>query len=157
MKYFILLIPFLLSAMSVEKEWSLLSKSQQKAIIEDYHYGKQYDVGLTLASINWAESTGCKFQIHNNQYGCYHQHIKYFLSDYEIPDTKYNRSLYATKLVVNKEWSRDVAIKKILTLYNRYKSWDKAIGAYNGTSNFTTHGYQKRIYRYMRFLKRYIK
>jgi hypothetical protein len=125
--------------------------------VQDYHYGKQYGVGWTLASVNWTESDGCRYQVGKGDYGCYQQNIKYFLSDYKIKDTHYNRSKYATKLIVNRPWARDVAIKKILSLKVKYGSWDKAIGAYNGTINFKTKKYQQEIYKRMRFLKTIIK
>ena len=134
-----------------------MTEAQRSAILSDYYYGKKYNVGWTLASINWAESSGCKYQIYKQQYGCYHQHIIYYLLDYSLKDNRYTKSYYATKLVTDKEFARLTAVNKLLKLKMQYRTWHRTIGAYNGTSNLTTNKYQRRIYKYMRFLKKIIK
>lgn len=133
MKLSILLLPLLLLA-SPAKEWKALSDTQKSEIIADYNYGKTFDVGYSLAAINWQESSGCKYQIGEltGDYGCYHINLKYHLLRNTLDDNQYNRSAEATKLVVDRAYSRSIAIEQIL-FWNKVArgKWFVTWGMYN--------------------------
>lgn len=155
MKYITaLLFPLFLLA-SPAKEWKMLSDHQKSEIIADYHYGKEFDVGYSLAAINWQESAGCRYQIGEltGDYGCYHINLKYHLLRNALEDNIYNRSAEATKLVVDRTYSRTIAVEQIL-FWNKVArgSWYTTWGHYNAgyVPNLT---YARSVANKVKFLK----
>jgi hypothetical protein len=122
---------------SPKSEWNGLSDTQKRIITEDYHYGKQFNAGYTLAAINWHESQGCKYQIGEltGDFGCYQMNLKYFLIRNEVDNNYYNRNMYATKFIADRLWARQLALNEIIYWNKQAKSWYKTWAMYNGGFN----------------------
>ena len=126
---------------NLKKEWHGLSKDEKASILKSYLVGRKYDMGLTLAAINWQESYGGRWQvsIDHNDVGIYHINLHWYFKALGIKDTIYNRSKYTTFIILHPKLSEKYVIAKLLNLrkmynYNYYKVW----WHYNGSKKYAT-------------------
>ena len=140
--------------MSIADEWNYLLTDRQKyQILSDLKWGAKYNIGYTLAAINWEESQGCEFIFSKGGgVGCYHQHVDYYLTDHKL-SSNYRIWSKTHEMLLRRGGGRSAAKWKIEALYAKYGNWWYVWGAYNGTSNFKTGRYQNKIATKVKFLK----
>jgi len=142
----LLLCIFLFSTLSAEepdlkKDWSALSKDEKASILRSYLVGRKYDMGLTLAAINWQESRGGRWQVStdHNDVGVYHINLHWYFKALNIKDTIYNRSKYTTFIILHPDLSEEYVIAKLLNLRKIYNSnYYSVWWHYNGSKKYAT-------------------
>ncbi|RAX54611.1 hypothetical protein CCY99_02275 [Helicobacter sp. 16-1353] len=119
------------------------SQSQKEIIAYAYNYGKQYDLGFTLAAIAWHESCAGEYRMNfaDPSAGIYHALIPGVIRRYKmLKDTGFNRNVIGELLVRDDEFASKVAIdelmywdkvrdgnwKNIVKSYNKGFSWEKS-------------------------------
>lgn len=121
------------------KDWEILSVKEKESILKSFETGEKYNIGLTLAAINWQESNGGRYQIStdNKDFGLYHINLYWYFKEFKIPDNMWNRSKHATLLLTKPEVSEQYVISKINNLLSihdgdKFKVWK----SYNGSHNY---------------------
>jgi len=122
----------------VKSEWLNMSDGEQLAIVNSYHKGKRYDIGYTLAAIAWVESRGGRWRIgtSTSDFGIYHVNIYWYLKELGVEDTIYNRSKYATRLLIRPDIEEEFVINKLVNLHKSNKSWIIVWYKYNGSMEY---------------------
>jgi len=151
----LLLTAQLFSATDLKKVWNNMYQEQRESIYQSYEAGVDYNLGYTLAAINWQESVGGVYQISMDyhDFGIYHINIKWYLRGEKIKDTMWNRSKYSTFILTHPKVSEIYVISKLQNILrsngnNFYKTWWK----YNGSKV-----YAKDIHDKVIFLKKVFK
>ena len=122
----------------VKSEWLNMSEEEQLVIINSYYKGNYYNVGYTLAAIAWIESRGGRWRIgtSSSDYGIYHVNIHWYLKELGVKDTMYNRSKYATRIMIRPDIEEEFVINKLVKLHKQYKSWRTVWYKYNGSKEY---------------------
>lgn len=139
MKKIILLASLLATSLTLKAnvctEVISLSPKQIETLQYSHHRGEPYNLGETLAAISWQESSAGKYLINprDPSGGAYHVLARTALSYEGIKYNTMNESLILTKLVLNRDYSADMALTVLRTdakRFNnsRYLMW----GSYNG-------------------------
>ena len=151
---FLLTLP-LFGAPNLRKIWNNMTDRQRASIYHSYITGKPYDIGYTLAAINWQESVGGLYQIStdHHDFGVYHINIIWYLKENRIKNTMWTRSKYSTLIITHPNYSELYVISKIMGLLrandnNFFKTWWR----YNGSETYAVH-----ILRKVVFLKKVFK
>ena len=124
---------------SLKKKWYALSSDEKASIIKSYLAGRKYDLGLTLAAINWQESCGGRWQvsIDHNDAGIYHINLHWYFKSLGIKDTVYNRSKYTTFIILHPKLSEKYVIAKLLNLRKMYNgNYYRVWWHYNGSKKY---------------------
>ena len=162
------LIPLAAHGTTIEQydnDYNSLSVEQQEFIQWVYDFGKPYNLQWTLAAKVWEESQ-CGLQViserthpvYGKDYGITQINIHWLLVAHNLPDTPFNRSKYATKLVRDDVYCLLETINNIRHWECLKKSWQSyrfVWAHYNGgtTPNWD---YAERIAKRIRVLTKYI-
>jgi len=136
-------------ASDVKTEWNSLSTEERSVIMESYVIGNDYNLGLTLAAICWQESMGGRWQISTdgNDVGLYHINLHWYMKEFHIKDTIWNRSKYATLLITKPELSRVYVLAKLTNLARtNHNNWHKVWWRYNGSEEYALNIKDKVMY-----------
>ena len=125
----------------IEKDWMMLSEKEKVSILRSFLVGRKYDLGLTMAAINWQESRGGRWQVStdHSDVGIYHINLYWYFKNLGISDNIYNRSQYTTLLILYPELSEEYVIDKLTTLRKRYNdNFYKVWWRYNGAKAYAS-------------------
>ena len=150
----LILISSLYGKSKLEYAWSHLSTQERMCIFNSYRAGLKYDIGLTLAAINWQESVGGRYRISidGNDVGIYHVNLYWYFKEFNIENTMWNRSKYATILITKPKIEEAYVITKLINLKLIHKHWIDVWTAYNGSKEYSI-----KILNKVRFLRRKFK
>lgn len=103
-----------------------LSTEQKNILVQSIQIGDKHNLGYVLAAIAWVESQAGMYPINANThaYSPYHILLKTALARRNVPDTNFNRSAMASRLVGDLEYSADLAIEEV-------QFWQKVRGKQN--------------------------
>lgn len=105
---------------------SELSHEQKDILVRSIQIGEKRDLGYTLAAIAWVESQAGLYPINANThaYSPYHILLKTAMVRRGVENTPFNRSMLASKLVNDLEYSAELALEEI-------EYWQKIRGKRN--------------------------
>lgn len=115
------------------KVWDNLSDEQKYRLEYSYQYGKQHDLGWTLAAIALVESVGGVYKINpdTQDYGTHQININTAMSHLKIGGVWNKRSLM-TRLVVDDEFNAYMAVQVLEGFNRQHKGdWKKVVMSYN--------------------------
>jgi len=121
---------------NLEKDWVGMSEKEKKAIAASFQMGAKYNLGYTLAAINWHESKGGRWRISadGNDVGYYHVNVYWYLKENGIRNSIWKRLEYKTLLITNQKLELDYVISMLVKLRKKYKNaWLKIWRDYNGS------------------------
>lgn len=103
-----------------------LTSEQKDILVQSIQIGEKRNLGFTLAAIAWVESQAGMYPINANThaYSPYHVLLKTAMKRRDVQDTPFNRSMLASKLVNDLEYSADLALEEI-------EYWQKVRGKKN--------------------------
>ena len=112
---------------------------QQKALMKKaYNYGKEFDLGHSMAAIMWKESfvgdDVVPFNLGDPSGGYWHKHIDYLLIQEGKPVNNMNRNLAMLELIQNMDYAAALAIADLEHWQAEFgqNAWSKVYAAYNG-------------------------
>lgn len=110
-------------------------KNQIQTIRYAYHYGKKYNLGLTMAAIAWKESCAGLYRINfeDPSAGIYHAYLPNVIKrHYKKPNTAFRRNAVAEKLIRDPEFASQIALEELLYWKKiRKGNWKEMIKSYN--------------------------
>jgi hypothetical protein len=158
----ILLTNICLCVGALPEEWKALTSHQQESIRASYEYGVPFDLGWTLAAIEWQESAGGKYLVNlqDPSAGAHHININTYMSRHrdEIEDTPFNRNVVAQWLIDSHILSCREAITELTYWKNERHngSWSKTVRSYRAGNRWESPAgwqYYKSITARINFLK----
>lgn len=150
MRYFIIFVTFFTLTPSVlaniapkvlalsnqcVKDVKDFSHSQNEVLLYAFKYGKEHNLGLTLAAIAWQESCAGAYKMNfsDPSAGLYHAYIPGVLRRYNLlSDNSFNRNVVGEILIRDDEFSSKVALDELL-YWNKVRDgdWARVIKSYN--------------------------
>jgi len=140
-------------------DYKMMTTEQKQVLKKAYEHGKPFDLGYTLASIAWQESSCGKYMVNvfDPSFGIYHIQTKNAVSFTKVEDTKFNHNRVAMLLIDDFDYSSAICISVLRWWINYHKgSWSKAVSSYNGGFKGSK-VYLRKIRTKIRFLKGIIK
>lgn len=119
------------------RELDNLSTEQVDTMYKVFNYGVKHDLQWSLTAIAWRESMFgvLKLPLDNgSDRGLMQINLNTYFKRYGIKDTRWNRSKYGTKLVIDDYHCMDAAIDELRYWESKKKSWEnyrKVWGGYN--------------------------
>lgn len=103
-----------------------LSAQQKNLLVQSIQIGEKRNLGYTLAAIAWVESQAGLYPVNANShaYSPYHILLKTALARRNVPNTDFNRSKMASRLVGDLEYSAALALEEV-------EYWQKVRGKKN--------------------------
>lgn len=133
-----------------------LMADQYWCVRKAFEFGKQYDLGHTLAGIVWQESK-CKYRMNvdSGDYGITHVNIHSLLRRLGKPNNHYTRSEYASHLVANDIFAMQTAVAELLywKLDRNRVGWEHMVNSYNEGNNVEHGVYASKVRKAIQFLK----
>ena len=151
MKRLILILCMLMCSVSTISSSGLLSlylnlleklnDGQKRVLVDSYTYGKNFDLGYTLAAIAWKESNFGMYMTNlgdgkYGSYGVFHILLDHAIVRHNIKATnKWNKSRLVERLIFDFDFSAQEAIGQLEYWKNKFKNKENtlawAIAGYN--------------------------
>ncbi|RDU68823.1 hypothetical protein CQA62_05400 [Helicobacter cholecystus] len=110
-------------------------KDQLQTIRYAYHYGKNHDLGYTMAAIAWKESCAGLYRINfdDPSAGIYHAYLPNVIKrHYKKQNTSFRRNMVAERLIRDLEFASQIALEELLYWKKiRKNNWKAMIKSYN--------------------------
>jgi hypothetical protein len=149
------------------QEWRNFSPDQMRIMVKTWNYGKEHNLPWSLTAIAWKES---KFGLvcvplkpnKSSDYGITQINLNEYFRKNKIPNTRWNRSKYATMFIRDDEKALEEAVN-ILEYYNSIRpkgyGWRWVWARYNQGHNVDYVGkkYARDIATYIRVMKKITK
>lgn len=115
-----------------------LDQQQVQTLYQSYNYGKEYNMGLSLAAIAWQESNAGLYPINisDPSFGVHHILLSTAMKRSDVKNTNYHRNMLASKLL-DHNVSASFAIKE-LQYWSKYHkgNWSRIWASYNAGHNY---------------------
>ncbi|WP_051420595.1 hypothetical protein [Helicobacter pametensis] len=136
MKHFgLFIILFCVSYLDACKDIKLFNQSQIEVIAYAYHYGKDHNLGYTMAAIAWKESCAGLYRINfdDPSAGIYHAYLPGVIKrHYKAKNTSFRRNIVAERLIRDQEFASKIALEELLYWRQiRRNNWKEMIKSYN--------------------------
>ena len=118
------LCTFLSAQQKPSEWWSDASQAQRDSIRASFDWGKEYDLGFTMAAYDWQESGGGLWPVNldKNEFGRYHQRAYFLAAEiYNRQPTVWEQSRVAEKLLFNLEWDRLQVLVRLQRAREKYR------------------------------------
>lgn len=160
LKIFFLVSLFITNLFAVNFSTSDLTKNEIKLLKTIKAHGKKYGLSYSLMAIAIKESSLGKYivNVDSKDYGVYQANIRSVLDRYKEKDTKWNRNVYATKLVTDFQFATKNAIEELIfwkKIHNN--NWRKVWSSYNAGWRYNSKkakNYSRDIAKIIRKLKK---
>lgn len=150
---------------NTEINYNSLSKSQKKMLVTLYNYGKQFDLGYTIAAIAWKESNVGEYMLNinsRNNYDCgmFQNNVKSVHSREGRKLTKYSADKTCQKLMVDINYALLHVTEELEYWKNLYpddfmKIWTSYNKGFNNSKAYTDE-YALDILLRVKILQKYI-
>ncbi len=141
--------------------WLDMTRTEQRCVKASFDYGKEWDIGFTLAAINAHETRGGRWPIrvgtaHNvliseNAFG--NHHLRAYYAACRVYDTNkptiWQQSRVAERLLFDREFDLLQSRLHLQEIMARHKGWMATWAAWNGGNG----KYPRQIAAWVRFLK----
>lgn len=154
MKIFAIILAFtIVYAQAPAEIWPDMTRAEQRCIKASFDYGKEWDIGYTMAAINAHETRGGRWPIRVKEDAFGNHHLRAFYAACRVYDTDkptiWQQSRVAERLLFDREFDLLQSRLHLQEIMVRHKGWMAIWGAWNGGNG----AYPRKIAAWVRFLK----
>jgi hypothetical protein len=136
---------------------SALTNEQVRILNQCYQYGKQSNLGYTLAAICWVESQAGYWRINSESgdYGITGINLRTALNRLRLKPIYSNIKRLQTRLVMDNELALQLALSELeyWKYQRKYTEWFDYVSAYN-RGHIGSYNYARKISRTIRWIKK---
>jgi len=135
----VLLVSFYTTALfgssGVASEWEAMSTHQKMNILTTYKKAEPFNMGYTMASILWQESSAYRYNVsvHDPSCGGFHTSLRSVSNRHDLPHGGFHYNKLCQRLLNDREFAFSEALAELKYWHNVHRGdWFKIWGSYNG-------------------------